>query len=310
MTSVDDRRLHDIYRMRDLSGRLLYVGVTNGGLRRFMEHSKDKTWWREVTQIDVEHVHCSRSVIEMIEREAIQAEAPLYNVAHNRTTELPTLGDGALPTWLEDHPMSDARPTASSPIDPKTGRAALGGRVRRSQELEPRRLQRQCDVVTSFGQQCRNPVRRSGDTCASHSHLPPGYAYLPDSEVQADGGRVFGPTLRDIDLLRGGMPAEWMDRVNDAVRLFECNPDRYGFPTVRRACLVIAVTMEAYRCWETEEDWNPDPMVVAGFDLLEAIQYMKDQYRDALIGIPNEFGKLLYSAAGCGIKFPIDGGQG
>lgn len=69
--------------MRDLSGRLLYVGVTNGGLRRFMEHAKDKTWWREVAQIDVEHVHCSRRVIEDIEREAIRTERPLYNVAHN-----------------------------------------------------------------------------------------------------------------------------------------------------------------------------------------------------------------------------------
>lgn len=78
-----DRRNHDLYRMRDLSGRLLYIGVTNGGLRRFMEHSKDKTWWREVDTINVEHVHCSRQSIEMLEREAIRSERPIYNVAHN-----------------------------------------------------------------------------------------------------------------------------------------------------------------------------------------------------------------------------------
>jgi predicted GIY-YIG superfamily endonuclease len=89
--TTTDRRLHDIYRMRDLSGRLLYVGVTNGGLRRFMEHAKDKTWWREVASIDIEHIHCSRSVIEAVEREAIQNERPLYNVVHNRpaVAELP-----------------------------------------------------------------------------------------------------------------------------------------------------------------------------------------------------------------------------
>jgi predicted GIY-YIG superfamily endonuclease len=88
--SVDERRLHDIYRMRDLSGRLLYVGVTNGGLRRFMEHAKDKTWWREVATIDIEHVHCTRPVIEAMEREAIQLERPLYNVTHNVSrAELP-----------------------------------------------------------------------------------------------------------------------------------------------------------------------------------------------------------------------------
>ena len=88
-SSITAARLHDIYRMRDLSGRLLYIGVTNGGLRRFMEHSKDKTWWREVAQIDVEHIHCSRMVIEAVEREAIGTERPLYNVTHNRVAELP-----------------------------------------------------------------------------------------------------------------------------------------------------------------------------------------------------------------------------
>jgi predicted GIY-YIG superfamily endonuclease len=107
MTSVhDDRRLHDIYRMRDLSGRLLYIGVTNGGLRRFMEHSKDKTWWREVTQIDVEHVHCSRSIIESIEREAIRTERPLYNVTHNtgRTLPPPVTTKVTTPAPLADVP--------------------------------------------------------------------------------------------------------------------------------------------------------------------------------------------------------------
>lgn len=81
----DQPRNHDIYRMRDLSGRLLYIGVTNGGLRRFMEHSRDKTWWREVSTIDVEHVHCRREVIERIERDAIKDERPLYNIVHNES---------------------------------------------------------------------------------------------------------------------------------------------------------------------------------------------------------------------------------
>lgn len=84
--SPDDRRLYDLYRMHDISGRLLYVGVSNAGLRRFGEHSKDKTWWREVSRIDVEHAFCTRSVIEQMERDAIKAEQPLYNVVHNADT--------------------------------------------------------------------------------------------------------------------------------------------------------------------------------------------------------------------------------
>lgn len=122
MASVrDDRRLHDIYRMRDLSGRLLYIGVTNGGLRRFMEHAKDKTWWREVTTIDIEHVHCSRSVIETIEREAIQAERPLYNVVHNeQRSHVDEVGKIAT-----EHTMAEILNGANQ----AEARRALGGRV-------------------------------------------------------------------------------------------------------------------------------------------------------------------------------------
>lgn len=136
MTSVrDERRLHDIYRMRDLSGRLLYIGVTNGGLRRFMEHAKDKTWWREVAQIDVEHVHCSRPVIESIEREAIRSERPLYNVVHNVDRgELPAptpnfTTDGAT-FILDDVDLDDLTATPRPPMVPLNDAVWVGDIVR------------------------------------------------------------------------------------------------------------------------------------------------------------------------------------
>ena len=113
-TVTDDRRNHDLYRMRDLSGRLLYIGVTNGGLRRFMEHSKDKTWWREVDTINVEHVHCSRQAIEMLEREAIKSESPLYNVTHNQGQPLPDPVAPVAPALPA--PINEAHPSEHAEI--------------------------------------------------------------------------------------------------------------------------------------------------------------------------------------------------
>jgi predicted GIY-YIG superfamily endonuclease len=118
-----DRRNHDLYRMRDLSGRLLYIGVTNGGLRRFMEHAKDKTWWREVSTIDVEHVHCSRSAIELLEREAIQNERPLYNVVHNVAPTPQHAGSTAAPWPRGTEDVADILDRIGAPLD-VTQRAA------------------------------------------------------------------------------------------------------------------------------------------------------------------------------------------
>lgn len=113
--AVSERRLFDLYRMTDHSGRLLYIGISNDSLRRSKEHSKDKGWWREVANIAIEHVHCSRGMVEQLEREAIIDEKPLYNVVHNRAkAELPP-------------PIAKCK---KFPVDPRTGRAALGGRAR------------------------------------------------------------------------------------------------------------------------------------------------------------------------------------
>ena len=90
--------------MRDLSGRLLYVGVTRNGLQRFIEHSRDKSWWQEVATIQVEHIMCSRSLAEQYEREAIISERPLYNIAHNRQLPPPAVVDGVTLVEITDTP--------------------------------------------------------------------------------------------------------------------------------------------------------------------------------------------------------------
>lgn len=104
--AVSERRLFDLYRMTDHSGRLLYIGISNDSLRRSKEHSKDKTWWREVANIEIEHIHCSRSMVEQLEREAIVDESPIYNVKHN--------GKGGRPVAVARECSSCGRTTVTS----------------------------------------------------------------------------------------------------------------------------------------------------------------------------------------------------
>lgn len=40
--------VHALYRFRDDSGALLYVGITNNPGRRWTEHQKSKPWWHQV----------------------------------------------------------------------------------------------------------------------------------------------------------------------------------------------------------------------------------------------------------------------
>lgn len=74
-----------LYRLRDTSGRLLYVGIAGNPGRRFEQHAGDKPWWGQVASITLEH-HPDRGAALDAERHAIQTEAPAYNVIHNRST--------------------------------------------------------------------------------------------------------------------------------------------------------------------------------------------------------------------------------
>lgn len=76
---VDDQSL---YRLFNDNGDLLYVGISSNELRRWKEHAKTKSWWREVHTFTIERFP-SRSSVEKAEREAIVSEHPRYNVIHN-----------------------------------------------------------------------------------------------------------------------------------------------------------------------------------------------------------------------------------
>jgi len=74
-------RKTSLYRCRSVTGDLLYVGITDHGIRRFAGHNKTKTWWSDVAHIDVEHF-TSRAAAHQAEIEAIHTERPRYNKQH------------------------------------------------------------------------------------------------------------------------------------------------------------------------------------------------------------------------------------
>ena len=71
-----------IYKYFDEYGVLIYVGITNGGIRRQREHNKDKSWWQYVASQTVEH-HESRGVALEREAELICTHQPPFNTQHN-----------------------------------------------------------------------------------------------------------------------------------------------------------------------------------------------------------------------------------
>lgn len=78
---VDDRP-HVLYRLFTKDGALLYVGITDRGPRRWVEHARTKPWFGSVARFHIERFD-TRAELEAREVEAIQAERPLYNVIHN-----------------------------------------------------------------------------------------------------------------------------------------------------------------------------------------------------------------------------------
>jgi len=75
-----------LYRFFDAGGRLLYIGISLNPGVRWKQHRADKPWWTEVATVTVE-AHPDRTAVQAAEREAIRAERPRYNVAHNQTPE-------------------------------------------------------------------------------------------------------------------------------------------------------------------------------------------------------------------------------
>ena len=72
-----------LYRLYTAGMELLYIGISSRVEYRICcEHLVDKHWFSEVERATFEHFD-SRAMAEVMEKDAIKRECPLYNVAHN-----------------------------------------------------------------------------------------------------------------------------------------------------------------------------------------------------------------------------------
>ena len=68
-----------LYRFYDKDKRLLYVGISVRGPRRWREHASDKVWYSDVATATMEHFPTTVEALKA-EEAAIKTEAPAYNV--------------------------------------------------------------------------------------------------------------------------------------------------------------------------------------------------------------------------------------
>lgn len=78
-----DSRRTALYRLRDSDDVLLYVGISEKPLQRWVQHAADKGWWPEVAGMSLEWLDSNAEALAM-EAHAIRTEKPLHNVVHNQ----------------------------------------------------------------------------------------------------------------------------------------------------------------------------------------------------------------------------------
>jgi hypothetical protein len=75
---------YGVYEARDGDNRLIYVGISNGLMRRWREHLGTKPWSDEVEAMSVVAKNLSEAEARAMERQLIRAKRPKYNIQHNR----------------------------------------------------------------------------------------------------------------------------------------------------------------------------------------------------------------------------------
>ena len=73
---------HMVYQLFDAVGTLLYIGITDRGPLRLVEHYRKKPWFGDVAEVQFERYE-TRAESEAREARLIRDRAPLYNIQHN-----------------------------------------------------------------------------------------------------------------------------------------------------------------------------------------------------------------------------------
>lgn len=73
-----------LYRLRDLQGNLLYIGIAANPDARWRVHRREKTWAHLVADRSIEWFP-NRAAAEAAEAVAIRSEKPRHNVSHSTT---------------------------------------------------------------------------------------------------------------------------------------------------------------------------------------------------------------------------------
>jgi predicted GIY-YIG superfamily endonuclease len=72
---------HDVYRIRDKAGALLYVGCSVNAFRRVKQHKNEyQPWFPLAATVDIEQYE-DLATARFIEASAIAYEAPIWNTA-------------------------------------------------------------------------------------------------------------------------------------------------------------------------------------------------------------------------------------
>ena len=72
---------HDVYRVRDIKGALLYVGCSVNAFKRVKQHKNEyQPWFPLAATVDIQQ-YCDRTTARYIEAHAIKHEAPIWNTA-------------------------------------------------------------------------------------------------------------------------------------------------------------------------------------------------------------------------------------
>jgi len=72
---------HDVYRVRDSMGALLYVGCSVNAFKRIHQHKNEyQPWFPLAATVDIAQ-YCDLTTARYIEAHAIKHEAPIWNTA-------------------------------------------------------------------------------------------------------------------------------------------------------------------------------------------------------------------------------------